>query len=349
MEQQLRDERIRLITGSLLVLAAVAAAGALHFTRGFMIPFVLAAFIATMVSPVVDYQVRHRVPRPLAIFSTILLVLCMLGVVGYLTVLALQAVINMADDYSQNFVDLSAQTIEWLKKANIEIDRAQIGAHLQATLIGVASQTASTVMGMVSTGVLIAIFVVFLLAGRAPVAPGSLYGEIESRVRRYVVAKIGLSAMTGVLVGVILSVMGVRMATVFGMMAFFLNFIPSIGSIIATLLPIPVVVAQFSSPSMWVLAIALPGSVQMVIGNALEPKMLGEGMELHPVVILLALAFWGLLWGVMGMVLAVPLTSSIRIVLMQFDAMRPIGDLLAGKLPTLAADAPGARAVPPER
>jgi AI-2 transport protein TqsA len=71
----------------------------------------------------------------------------------------------------------------------------------------------------------------------------------------------------------------------------------------------------------------------MSIGNIIEPKLLGEGLQLHPVIILLALSFWGLLWGVVGMFLAVPMTAIIRIVLMQFDTLRPVGRLLAGELP----------------
>jgi AI-2 transport protein TqsA len=68
----------------------------------------------------------------------------------------------------------------------------------------------------------------------------------------------------------------------------------------------------------------------MVMGNVIEPKLMGEGLNLHPVTVLLALSFWGLLWGIVGMFLAAPITAAIRIVLMQFDTLRPIGNLLAG-------------------
>ena len=71
----------------------------------------------------------------------------------------------------------------------------------------------------------------------------------------------------------------------------------------------------------------------MVIGNGLEPKFMGNELQLHPVTVLLALAFWGLLWGVVGALLAVPITASIRIILMQFETLQPIGKLLAGELP----------------
>ncbi len=80
---------------------------------------------------------------------------------------------------------------------------------------------------------------------------------------------------------------------------------------------------------------SVPCLIQMVFGNFLEPKILGEGLNLHPVTILLALSFWGLLWGVAGMFLAAPITAVIRIILMQFDTLKPVGNALAGKLPEI--------------
>lgn len=335
MSQPLRDEQTKMMVGALLVLATIAIAFALQYTRGFMIPFVLSVFVATMVSPLVDFQLRYKIPRVIAIISTILVVLALLSVAAYFTVQAVQTIFSTAEEYSQNFADMSDKAIAWLKEANIQIDRSEIESDLQNFLISLAPRTASVAMGILSNCALIVIFVVFLLAGRdgaQKIAP--VYEEIESKIRGYVVTKLLLSGATGILVGVILSIMGLKMAAVFGMMAFFLNFIPSLGSVIATILPIPIAVAQYSNPLMWILVILLPGAVQMGIGNVLEPKLMGKGMKLHPVVILLALAFWGQLWGIFGMVLSVPIMAAIRIVLMEFQTTRAVGRLLAGDLPT---------------
>ena len=99
------------------------------------------------------------------------------------------------------------------------------------------------------------------------------------------------------------------------------------------MLPIPIAVTQFDNPIHVVAAVALPGIVHLTIGNVVEPRLMGRGLELHPVTVLLALAFWGLLWGVMGMVLAVPIVAVLKIVLSRLDTTRPIGELLAGQLP----------------
>jgi AI-2 transport protein TqsA len=178
------------------------------------------------------------------------------------------------------------------------------------------------------------IFVLFLLAGRNPRhAATGIYAEIEATIRQYITTKTIISAVTGLLVGVILALLGLRMAPLFGLLAFLLNYIPNIGSLIAVLLPIPIAVAQFHDVAHVVAVVVLPSIVHLTIGSVVEPRLMGRGLELHPVTVLLALAFWGLLWGLMGMVLAVPIVAVLKIVLSRLDTTRPLGQLLSGQLP----------------
>jgi AI-2 transport protein TqsA len=159
-----------------------------------------------------------------------------------------------------------------------------------------------------------------------------VWEEIERRIERYLVAKVTISAITGTLVGLILSALGVDLALVFGFLAFLLNFIPSIGSIIATLLPLPVILV---SPEVsWTtvgLALALPGALQFVIGNVVEPSIIGDSLDLNPIVILMALIFWGVLWGVVGMLLAAPITAVMKILLERYELTRPVARVMAGR------------------
>jgi hypothetical protein len=187
------------------------------------------------------------------------------------------------------------------------------------------------IFGLISGVLFILIFVVFLLAGRNPYAEHSqIYKAVVHKIRRYLGTKVIISAVVGILIWASLSLIGLELAGVFGVMSFLLNFIPSIGPIIVTLLPIPIAVAQFQSTWLVILVIVVPGVIHNVLGNIVEPKLMGEGLDLHPVTILLALSFWGLVWGIVGMFLAAPITAAIRIVLLQFDTLRPIGNLLAG-------------------
>ena len=192
--------------------------------------------------------------------------------------------------------------------------------------------TVGAVFGLLSGVLFVCIFVIFLLAGRNPYAEHSqMYRDVVVNMRRYLGTKVFTSALVGVLVWASLAIIGMELAGVFGVLAFLLNFIPVIGPVIVTVLPIPLAMAQFQSLWPVILVVVIPGGIHNVIGNIIEPKLMGKGLDLHPVTIMLALSFWGLLWGIVGMFLAAPITAAIRIVLMQFDTFRPIANLLAGE------------------
>jgi AI-2 transport protein TqsA len=194
------------------------------------------------------------------------------------------------------------------------------------------------------TFALMMIFIFFLLVARDPSRLKLTgYATMEHKIRRYLAIKTGVSALTGVLVAAALELLGMPLVIVFGVLTFLLNFVPSIGSIIATCLPLPVAVAHFvlepvrhGDPANWWMVLAvltLPGSVQIIVGNVLEPRIMGEGLELHPIVILIGLVFWTLLWGPIGAILAVPIIAVIRIATARWVSLRPVSDLMAGKLP----------------
>jgi AI-2 transport protein TqsA len=337
-----RDESTWFITGSLVILAAVALAAVLHYTQGVMIPFVLAIFVFILVSPVLDFQViRLRFPRPIAVATTFLVVIVIIAVVCLLVTVAIQKFIATAAPYSNDSADLARELFSRVSDWGIEMDYGKIVNDLVERLPSLLTTTLGKTFGLLSSAFLILVFVIFLLAGRNPhVASSGVYADIDQKIRRYIGTKVLISALTGVLVWGTLELFGLKLAVVFGITAFLLNFIPNIGSIISTLLPIPVAVAQFQEPWTVVLVVGIPGVIQTVIGNIIEPKLMGEGLNLHPVTILLTLSFWGLLWGIAGMFLAAPMTAVLRIILMQFDTLRPIGKLLAGELPASKPGAP---------
>jgi AI-2 transport protein TqsA len=112
-----------------------------------------------------------------------------------------------------------------------------------------------------------------------------------------------------------------------------LNFIPNLGSIIATLLPLPVVLMNPEvSSTTAVLAFVLPALIQFTIGNVIEPNVMGSSLELHPVTILLALVLWGTIWGIVGMLLATPITAAMKILFERLELTAPVANLLAGRL-----------------
>jgi len=330
-----QTEQNRLTTVSLLIIAAVALGFVIKYASVVLIPFVLAVFITLLVSPVLDYQVlRLKIPRPIAVFVTILIVLIILSIFFIFAAHIAQTLIATTGRYSDSIINLIDQSFVKMNEWGLDLDPGKIGQDLKEQIPVFVTSSVSSIMAVVSKALFVAVFVLFLLIGRNPnVIYEGMYGEIDRKIRRYISIKTILSIITGSLVWIALTLFNLEMASVFGICAFLLNFIPSIGSIIATLLPIPIAVAQFDNPWMIAAVVLVPGAVQMTIGNIVEPKLMGQRLHLHPVMILLALSFWGLLWGIPGMFLAVPITATIRIILMQFDTLRPIGRIMAGQLP----------------
>ncbi|WP_417391520.1 AI-2E family transporter [Gimesia sp.] len=388
------DEQAKVITGCLLLLSIIALAGVFYVTQAVLVPFVIAIFIATIVTPIVDLLVlKWKLPQIIAISMTLLLVLTFGFLICMTLIYSTQQVIYKAENqYSEKFgifinyafeaakeadnlprpkpteenialqsddtdsteaipeitppahIDDSDAVVAekpetgWFQKMGIDLDTLKTATmdYMRNSLKSIAVSTMQSALNFTTTSFFVAIFVIFLLAGRDPnaVVKNEIYFEIEQKIRSYISTKLVLSLITGTLVGVTLKLFGLELALVFAILTVLLNFIPSVGSVIATLLPIPVAFAQFSD-SPWTIAgvILIPGAIQMAIGNGIEPKLMGEGLQLHPVTVLLALSFWTLLWGPIGAILAVPITAAIRIVLMRFESGRTAGNLLAGILP----------------
>jgi AI-2 transport protein TqsA len=329
-------EQSRLVTASLVVLAAVTIAVALSYTRDIMVPFVLAVFISYLVAPLVDLlQDRLRVPRLLGVFVALVVALGLIAVLVLLISTSIRGLLASADVYQQKLSDFVARAAALLDRFGLDLGQRNVtDAVRQLPLTRMARQTLGTVVNLVTKAGLVTLFVIYLVAAkRSADRRSGIYAEIDTKIRRYLGTKVATSAATGLLVGTILWMFGLDLALVFGITAFLLNFVPSIGSVVATFLPLPVALVQFDSLWPIIGVIALPGAVQIAIGNGVEPLVMGEGLDLHPITILLALMFWGLLWGIPGMLLAAPITAVLRLILAKLDITAPVAELLAGRLP----------------
>jgi len=159
-----------------------------------------------------------------------------------------------------------------------------------------------------------------------------LISQTKSNISRYVATKFLTSLVTGTLVFILLVLFRVEMAFLFAVLTVLFNFIPNIGSIIATVLPIPVILLQFGFGwQLWVV-LAVSATIQFTIGNVIEPKLMGERMDMHPITVLLFLMFWGLVWGLPGMFLAVPITAVLKIVLGRIETTQALAELMAGRI-----------------
>ena len=141
------------------------------------------------------------------------------------------------------------------------------------------------------------------------------FKDIIEQVQRYIATKFLISLTTGVLVGFTLWLFDVRFFVLWGFLTLILNFIPNIGSVLAVILPTLMVLVQFESVGYALLVASIIAVIQNVIGNIIEPKIFGDRLGLNPIVILMSLLIWGYIWGVIGMILSVPLTAIIKLVI----------------------------------
>ncbi|MCP4037848.1 MAG: AI-2E family transporter [bacterium] len=338
MDPNTREQRIQTIC--LLVLTTIAVAAALYWLRPILIPFILAMFFSLGLAPVVETQMKWlRLPGVLAVASTLLLMSILLYLIGTLVSSSLGELTANSAAYQEQ-ISLALERVRGalpLERFGIEEQGGTLDplSVISANSVGeLLMGTTNAIVDISSRGLIVMVFTFFLLWGRAGARAREVgvHSDIEERVKRYIVNQTLISAVTGTLVWLILATIGVDLALVFGLFTFLLNFIPSVGSIIAVVLPLPVVlVSPDITTTGAILAIALPATVQFTIGNLVAPKIIGDALDLHPVAILLSLMFWGALWGIVGMLLAVPITAILRILMERFDVTEPVARLLSGR------------------
>ncbi|MBX3178230.1 MAG: AI-2E family transporter [Candidatus Hydrogenedentes bacterium] len=366
-----RHYESRILILCIAFLTMIGLAVTLYLLRAVLIPFTLAAFLSLVLIPIIDFQVKTlRIGRAVALVLTLSMGFGAVLATGLLVSITVRQFANNAAEYEaqlsrliiqaerskplQKVVDLIAEENSSRRpaaKSNPSNTDADLNfppnepSPLDLSLLmptgaikGVARTLSSGVFSVLSNGMLVMLFTAFLLTGREKsmtLRTGVLL-EIETRVQKYIIIKIIMSFLTGMLVFAVLKTLDVRYSMSFGAFAFILNFIPTLGSIIATLLPVPFVMLRPDTSSTTIaLAILLPTIIQIMIGSVLEPKIMGNTLGLHPVVILMALIFWGVLWGFSGMLLAVPMTAVAKIILERIEVTRPFAKLMEGRLDAL--------------
>lgn len=337
MKTDIYQQKIQ--TVCLLVLTAITIAAALKLFSVVIIPFVLAVFLTFCFAPVIEAQMKLlHVPRSIALVTTIILVCIVLVLVGIMVSASVGQIADNREAYQSQIANLLNKVIESIDFEKFGVDTKSLSDSMLTMLSSTAKRvfggTVSGILAILSNGVLVLIFMIFMLSGRGAHKPqaGSICCIIESQIKRYAFAMLLTSAMTGFGVGMTLRILGVDFAWMFGFLAFLLNFIPNIGSLIATLFPLPVILLSAElSIAAKVLAIAIPSAIQFTIGNLLQPKLMGQSLDLHPVTILLALIFFGAIWGIIGMLLATPITAVLKILLEKFEYTRSVANLLAGR------------------
>lgn len=336
-ESKSRNE-LSVIAGLLSMLVLAVAGLVLKASQPVILPLIIAWLLSYILGPVVTFMTRRRIPTGIAVALVLLILLgiCYLG--GLFLFSRITSFMDAYPVYQLRVMELlRAATQRW----NLPYDPLA-GIDWWSKIGEYMAVTAGSLVSFTSKLVLVIFYLVFLLLGKPYFNAklrhafdtvqadhiSGIFGAISKQIGLYLSLQVLISMATGVIVWFGLSRIGVDFAVTWGALAFFLNFIPTVGSILASVPPILVALVQF--PSVWpaVGTALMLMTIQMTIGNVIAPKVLGERLNLSPVVVLLSLVFWGWLWGVTGALLSVPIASAIKIVCANIEPLRPISILM---------------------
>ncbi len=321
----------------LTIIAAGIVTAFLVYTKSLMIPFVISVLLYTILAQMTLYM-KNKFSFPSWLALTISILFCVALFVGVIlfTINSVGTFLKGAEMYRQNLIDTITDIATRLQQHGITLDQKFIETYLrELPLFNWLKNLGGRVFNIVSDATLVILFMTFFLFGskKTPPITNPAIKEMLANVSVYLSVKLVASLATGLVAAAILFGFQVKLAALFAMFMFLLNFIPSVGSIIAVLLPAPVLFLQYGMGTQFFLVIGLLAATEFTIGNLIEPRFLGEGMDLHPATVVACLIFWTLVWGVPGAFLSVPITASIKIVLSKIKHTRPVAEFLAGRLP----------------
>lgn len=333
------------------LLIAVLAAIILKTLSFLFIPLSISLLFCYALGAPLDFLERMNIPGYLRIVIVVLFVLLLFYLLGSLVNTNIEDFLTKLPEFEKKFdhyLNLllgrfnitSSKAREMLSAflANIKTaDLKPVGLVVQ--------QVGSSFFSFLGNLIWVLLFVVFILAETGSMEERLKRGvgdhrsksmistvrRINRAVQHYLGMKTLISLITGVLIALAMWIFKVPFAFLWGVLAFLLNFIPNIGSLVATIPP--VLVALFNSGSFGnafaVAAVAI--TIHMTVGNFLEPRLMGKGLNISPLVVLLSLVFWGWMWGPVGMLLSVPLTAAMKIAFEQTDSMRPLAVLMSSQ------------------
>ena len=289
-----------------------------------IVPFLLALFMATILSPFFLWLKKIGLGE---VFALIIIVLFLLLVISLMVTLVGSSV----QDFSHNVPlyeiklrnDLS-QIIDILDKWGVHIPKEDfVNLFQTGNLMRYIATTLKSLGSLLTNSFMIILTITFMLmeisqftAKIEQTNSNSLIQliKISDKIKHYILLKAATSAATGIIIAIILEIFGIHYAILWGLVAFTLNFIPSIGSIIAAVPAIIMAIVQYDFTVAFFVMIAYL-VVNILIGSIIEPRILGRGLGLSTLVVFLSLIFWGWLLGPIGMLLSVPLTIMIKIAL----------------------------------
>lgn len=304
-----------------------------------LVPFLLSLFIAVICSPPLLHMQRRGIPVLLAMLIMIGFIVIAGTMVGIVIGTSVSDFKQDLPEYQAKLSVITAQLFQKLNQFGFDIDPDKIKqAFNPSAALSLAGNTLSSFGNLMTNALLIHLTVIFILAEEVGFTEKVKYfnnsesklaaiRKFTSGVNQYMAIKTLMSLLTGGLVLTWLWILGVDYFVLWGLLAFLLNFVPTLGSILAAVPAVLLAVVQLGGADAALVGLGYL-AVNFGVGNILEPKVMGKGLDLSALVVFLSLVFWGWVLGPVGMLLSIPLTMTVKIALESFEDTRAIGLML---------------------
>jgi len=316
------------LTRGLVSLAAfVIFVAGLRAANSIIVPFLLAMFLAVITSPLMLQLRRYGIRQSISVVIILLGVIASLWILIQVAGTSINQFARGTAEYQKRLMAISADWTLKLREWNLLDDDTSLNTFFNpaAAMSQVVNALTSFLRGMVTNTFLVVLTVMFLLFELAglpnklvlafgpehPSIPG--WRRFTEALNRYLAIKSVISLLTGISAYILTGIVGLEYTLLWGILAFLLNYVPNIGSILAAIPPVLLALVQFptASPAIWTLAGYV--FINVIFGNLIEPRVMGKGLGLSTLVVWLSLVFWGWVFGPVGMLLSVPLTMVVKI------------------------------------
>lgn len=331
-------------------IAVVFVGYVLKELRAVFIPFAIALFLFFLLDEGVHKLRQWRIPKTLIMIGLLAGIFVFLYFCGLLLFTGASSFIDNFPAYSAKITRLIKGVLANLKLPLIDVKHYINGIDWDnifnpAQITALVSGTMGTFTSFIGNLLLVLLLLLFMLGERVPMVARvartlspkrakellAMASAIECRIQHYLFIKTLMSVATAGMAALILLVGRVDFIIFSALLVFLLNYIPTFGSLLSTAFPVLITFLKYGFCLRLFLVAASLMVMQFIMGNVLEPQVMGKSMNLSPIVILLSLIFWGWLWGVVGMFLAVPITSAIKIIFESFPALQPLAAAMSGE------------------
>jgi predicted PurR-regulated permease PerM len=331
-------------------IAAVFIIFILKELRQIFIPFFIATILYFMLNKTVRLMLQRRIPKTIVLLGLLIIIFISLYLFGLLIFTGVSSFIDNFPAYNEKITLLLKNMLISLKLPIIDVQKYIAGINWEKTfnsseIIAVVSDTVGNFTQFVGNLALVLLLLMFMLGEKVPMIlriSRTLSREraddliqvmeaIDAKVQHYLFIKTMMSIATAFLAGLIMLAGRVDFVIFSALLIFFLNYIPTFGSLIGTIFPVLITFLKYGFCLRLLLVTLGLMAMQFVMGNVLEPHVMGKSLDLSPIVILLALIFWGWLWGIIGMFLAVPITAALKIIFEQIPGMKPLAAAMSGE------------------